>query len=119
MDEDGFFEGHPKARPTFRAVKAAIQSVGAAEMRVSKSQIGFYHRKRAFASTWIPAQYLKGERPPLVLTVFLRRRDPSLRWKRIVEPKPGRFTHHIQLRSRDDGDDEVRRWLAGAWQEAS
>jgi Domain of unknown function (DUF5655) len=118
MDENDFFAGHAKARSIFQAVQAAAQSIGAVETRVSKSQIGFYHRKRAFASTWRPAQHRKGERPPLVLTVYLRRRDPSPRWKQIVEPRPGRFTHHIELHSRDEVDDEVRRSLAEAWQEA-
>jgi hypothetical protein len=104
MDEDAFFEGHPNARSNFEAVQAAALSIGAVETRVSRSQDGFYHHKRPVASAWRPAQYLKGERPPLVLTVYLRRRDPSPRWKEVVEPRPGRFTHHLEFRSCDEVD---------------
>jgi hypothetical protein len=51
----------------------------------------------------------------LVLTLSLRRRDASPRWKEIVEPAKGRFTHHLELRSPDEIDAEVRAWLARAW----
>jgi hypothetical protein len=50
-----------------------------------------------------------------VLTLALRRRDPSPRWKEIVEPARGRFTHHLELHSVDDIDQEVRGWLSDAW----
>jgi hypothetical protein len=50
-----------------------------------------------------------------VLTVGLRRRDGSPRWKQIVEPYPGRFTHHLELRSPGEVDAEVEAWLREAW----
>jgi Domain of unknown function (DUF5655) len=56
-----------------------------------------------------------GWHAPLVLTLSLRRRDLSPRWREIVEPAPGRFTHHLELRSTADIDDEVRSWLQEAW----
>ena len=52
---------------------------------------------------------------PLVLTVALRHLDTSPRWKEVVEPAPGRFTHHLELRSPDQVDAEVRDRLAEAW----
>ena len=48
-----------------------------------------------------------------------RHRDPSTRWKEIVEPAPGRFTHPMELRSPEDIDAEVRARLQEAWAEAS
>jgi hypothetical protein len=35
-----------------------------------------------------------------------------------VELRPGRFTHHLELRSAGKIDDEVRRHLSEAWREA-
>lgn len=46
------------------------------------------------------------------------RRDPSSRWKEIVEPKPGRFTHHLELNAPTAVDDEVCAWLMAAWSAA-
>jgi hypothetical protein len=43
------------------------------------------------------AVYLRREAAPLVLSVFLWRRDASPRWKSVVEPVSGRFTHHLEL----------------------
>ena len=48
-----------------------------------------------------------------------RHRDPSPRWKEIVEPAPGRFTHHLELWTAGDMDNEVRDWLQEAWTEAA
>ncbi len=39
-------------------------------------------------------------------------------WTQVVEPAPGRFTHHLELRSPADIDEEVRSWLEEAWTEA-
>jgi hypothetical protein len=83
-------------------------------VRVSRSQTGFY-RRRPFAATWVPAQYLQGDHAPLVLSVYLRRRDGSKRWKQVVEPAKGRFTHHIELHQVSDVDDFIVRRLAEAW----
>ena len=109
-----FFAGHEDSAVIFDALRRAVAAIGPAELRVSKSQISFRHRK-AFAWAWMPAMYLRGPRPPLVLTVALRRRDASPRWKEVVEPYPGRFIHHLELRSAAEVDDEVRAWLREAW----
>jgi hypothetical protein len=45
-------------------------------------------------------------------------RSDSPRWKEIVEPAPGRFTHHLELYDVADVDDEVRGWLRQAWEAA-
>lgn len=63
----------------------------------------------------MPGVYLRGQYAPLVLTLGLRRRHPSPRWKEVVEPAPGRFTHHLELNAAAEIDDEVRSWLREAW----
>ena len=109
-----FFRGHEVSRQRFDALRDAIDAIGPAELRVTKSQIAF-RRRVAFAWAWLPACYLRGQVAPLVLTLSIRHRDASPRWKAIVEPAPGRFTHHLELYAVTDIDDEVRDWLRGAW----
>jgi hypothetical protein len=88
-----------------------------ADVRVTKSQVAF-RRTRAFAWAWMPGMYLRGDTAPLVLSVALRRRDASPRWKEIVEPAPGRFMHHLALYSPTEIDGDVLRWLQEAWEQA-
>lgn len=102
------------ARHIFRAVCAAVEPLGPVELRAGKTQLSFW-RRHSFAAVWLPARVL-GRGAPLVLTIFLRRRDPSPRWKQVVEPYPGRFTHHLELFTPAEVDDEVRGWLRAAWE---
>jgi hypothetical protein len=115
---DDFFRGREESRRIFEELSAAVESMAAVEVRVTKSQVAF-RRRTAFAWAWMPDVYLGGGHAPLVLTLALRRRDPSPRWKQVVEPAPGRFTHHMELYSPDAIDDQVRAWLAEAWQAAA
>lgn len=119
MSEDEFFSGRPLAQQLFRLVVAAQQSVGPASLRVTKSQIAL-RRSRAFAWVWMPDRHLRGHHSaPLVLSVALPARDSSPRWKEVVEPAPGRFMHHLELRDPAEVDEEVRGWLLRAWAAAS
>lgn len=118
MTLDEYFSGWEQSRQIFDALGRLIAGIGPSEIRVTRSQVAF-RRRKAFAWAWIPAMYLRGNLAPLVLTVALRRRDPSDRWKQVVEPAAGRYTHHLELRSVDDMDDQVRDWLREAWGEAS
>lgn len=113
---DEFFAGHEDSRRLYEAVRESVSAIGPAEVRVTTSQVAF-RRRTGFASVWMPETYL-GRGAPLVLTVGLRRRDDSARWKQVVEPAPGRFTHHLELTVESDVDDEVRRWLGEAWEAA-
>jgi hypothetical protein len=117
MTLDEFFARQPHSRALFDALRALVEALGPVELRVTKSQVAF-RRRKAFAWAWMPAQYLRRPAAPLVLTLALRHRDASPRWKQVVEPAPGRFTHHLELYSTNDLDDEVRAWLRAAWLEA-
>lgn len=118
MTVDEFFKGYKESRQLFDALLSAIEAIGPAELRVTKSQIAFRAGKN-FAWVWIPAKYLRGKTAPLVLSLSFRKRDSSPRWKEIVEPSPGRFMHHLELYSVNDIDDEVRNWLREAWMTAN
>lgn len=113
-DVDRFFDGFPASKCLFDVLCMAMSTIQPTQLRVTKSQIAFRHRK-AFAWVWIPAKHLRRKAAPLVLTVGFRLRHPSPRWKEIVEPYPGRFTHHLELYSADDIDAEVVGWLQSAW----
>lgn len=114
---DEFFAGYPDSRRIFDTLRATVDAIGPHDCRVSKSQVAF-RRRVNFAMAWIPGLYLGVGRAPLVLTVLLRRRDASPRWKEVVEPHPGRFTHHLELSDDADLDGEVRDWLLEAWRAA-
>lgn len=116
--EQYFADRDPLARELFEVVRSAIESLGPVEVRASKSQVAF-RRRVAFAWTWIPGQYLRGEVAPLVLTIDLHRRDPSPRWKQVIEVRPGRFTHHLEVHSADHVDAEVLGWLRESWEAAA
>lgn len=118
MTLDDFFAGQEEAKLIFKGLRGAIEAIDQANIRVTKSQIAS-RRRRAFAWAWMPGMYLRGKHAPLVLTIALRRRDSSPRWKEIVEPRPGRFTHHLELHSTAEIDDEVRSWLQEAWADAA
>ncbi len=115
MTPETFFEGREQAKQLFDKIRSAITVIGQAEVRVTKSQIAF-RRQRAFAWVWMPGRYLQGDVAPLVLTVGLRRRDASPRWKEIVEPVPGRYTHHLELHAVAEIDGEIRDRLREAWE---
>ena len=110
---DEVFAGQDESRKIFESVRRAIETMGPAELRIGKSQIAF-RRRKAFAWVWMPGRYLRGKVAPLVLTLSFDHRDASPRWKEVVEPSTGRFTHHLELYSPADIDAEVQNWLAGA-----
>ncbi len=118
MTLEDFFKGRGPARDLFEAILALLAGLDRCEMRITKSQIAF-RRARDFAWIWCPDRYLQGHRvAPLVLSLSLPARDPSPRWKQIVEPAPGRFMHHLELHAVADVDGQVRDWLQQAYDRA-
>lgn len=113
-----FFEPDGQAYVLFTLIRREVENLDGVEMRVSKSQVAF-RRERNFALVWRPGQYLKGQTPPLVLTILLPWRDESPRWKEVVEPYPGRFTHHLELFAPAEIDGQVCDWLKQAWEAAA
>lgn len=114
MDIEEFFTGYESARPLYEAVRRIMDAHEAVEQHISKSQIVF-RRRIGFAWVWIPGRYLRGPVAPLVLSVALRRRNSSQRWKEVIESKPGRFMHHLEMRSVADVDAEVSDLIQETW----
>jgi len=105
--------GHPVALAVFARVREILAAAGPVTVRVTTSQIAF-HRDRGFASLWLPGRYLAHPGADVILSIALGRRDESPRWKQVVEPAPGRWMHHLEIRDVDDVDDEVAAWLTEA-----
>src|SRR5690554_1156570 len=114
---DDHFAGLEMSRRVFDAVAEVVGRLGDVEVRISKTQVAF-RRRVGFAYAWVPEKHLGRPAAPLVLTVALRRRDHSPRWKEVVEPAKGRFMHHLELRQPDELDEEVAGWLREAWERA-
>jgi hypothetical protein len=112
-----FFIDRPEAYNLFKMVFDVIKSLGEVSVRVSKSQISF-SRCRGFAWAWTPDRWLKGGVAPLVVSIALPKKNGSMRWKQVVQPRAGRWMHHLEIRSTDDIDAEVAAWLREAWEDA-
>ncbi|MFI6869742.1 DUF5655 domain-containing protein [Nocardia sp. NPDC050406] len=111
-----FFDGSDEAIAIAEAVCTAIDDLGSADMRITKSQVGF-RRKRAFAQLWKPGQYVKSE-VPVVLTLELPHELKSKRFKEVAHPADGHWTHHLELSDPGAVDDQVRSWLSEAYDAA-
>jgi hypothetical protein len=113
---EDFFDGFPDGLTIYEAVERAVADMGEAAVTVSKSQIGF-RRRRGFAYVWRPGQYVKSD-AAAVLSIALPREVVSARFKSVVHPSTGVWMHHIELYETAQIDDEVRRWLSEAYDNA-
>jgi hypothetical protein len=112
-----FLADHPDSLALLDLVRDELEAFGSTTRRMTRSQVAFV-RRRPVAWAWAPGQHLRGRGAPLVLSMELRQRDRSARWKEIVEVRPGRFMHHLELWSASDLDADVRGWLRQAWEAA-
>jgi len=112
-----FFDGSPMGWAVYCALKEALDTLGVHEVRVGRSQIAF-RRAKGFAYLWRPARYVRTD-VPAVLSLALPDRLSSSRFKEVVHPAPSVWMHHLELRSPDQLDDEVRAWLARAYAAAA
>ncbi len=117
MQIDEFFTGFELSRTLYDALAEVVSHITPSTIRVTKSQVAFWDGK-PFLWVWIPGRYLKN-RPtaPLVLTVVYQQKDPSPRWKQVVQNRKGWFTHHLELFCVDKIDEEVIDWVAQSWRE--
>lgn len=113
--EDFFFE-KPLQLNLFKAVEKLIDSIGPVTIEVSKSQISF-GTKTKFAWVWLPP-FWSNNRPEncIVLTFGAEKQiEGEEQIVEVVEPYPGRFTHHIIIESESDLTPEVYHWLCESY----
>jgi hypothetical protein len=108
-----FFAGSPLGLAVYERVAATVDEDGAAEVRVTTSQVGF-RRRRGFAWLWRPGRYLRSPAAEVVLTVALGRQDGSPRGKGVVHPTGDHWVHHLEVTDPAEVDDEVAGWLREA-----
>jgi len=103
-----FFSKAPRALPLYEKLEGEILSrFPETTVTVQKSQIAFDNGKRfAFAS-------LRGKR--LVVTFGLGQRVDSPRIAQVVEPYPGRWTHHVLVADDAELNDELFQWITLAY----
>ena len=112
-----FFGGHPLGLAAYHRVRSAVDALGPAEVRVSRSQVAF-RRRRGFAFLWLPGRWLAHPAADVVLSLALPRRDDSARFKEVVHPSPRVWMHHLEVREVGELDDQVLGWLAEAYDAA-
>ncbi len=111
------FAGRPAALELFHAIRQYIGSLGPVTMEVMKTQVSFGAETK-FAWVWLPQLWIKKQPDEsVVLTFDLRRRIDDRRIKQSVEPRPGRFTHHVVVRKESDLDRDLRDWIREAYEQ--
>lgn len=64
MTLDEFFSGFEDSRPLFESLAQSVARLGAAEVRITGSQIA-WARSQPFAWAWLPDRYLGSGHAPL------------------------------------------------------
>jgi hypothetical protein len=89
-----FFAGAATGAATFGWTSSVVAGLGRAVVRLTATQVAFRHRI-GFAWIWLPGTWLAHPDAEVVLSLGLRQRLDSPRWKQVVEPYPGRWMHHL------------------------
>jgi predicted transport protein len=112
---DDLFKDRPDNRKLYDVIERYIKSLGGVNVEVMKTQISF-GAKTKFAWVWLPQMWTK-KRPEksVVLTFDVDHRVSDTRIVESVEPRPGRWTHHVVIEKQDDLDDVVKGWLREAY----
>jgi hypothetical protein len=97
-------------------VRSEVDKLGGAEERASKSQVAF-RRRRGFAYLWVPGQYVSSD-VPVVVSLALGEKIESPRFTEVVQPSPGVWMHHLEVRRVAELNAEFRGWLARAYRGA-
>ena len=115
---EGFFDGRSASRELFEHVSRFIESLGEAKVEAAKTQVSFGARRK-FAWVWLPQMWIKKQpENSIVLTLDLSRHVEDRRIKQAVEPRPGRWAHHVVMQKEADLDDTVKGWLREAYNRA-
>lgn len=117
ITREEFFAGHSQAARVDDAVRALLERIGPHEVRVTRSQVAFRHRT-GFAYLWLPGRWLRQPTSEVVLSMALRRPDPSPRFKQVAHPAARVWVRHLEVRSLEDLDPEVEGWLREAYESA-
>ena len=111
-----FFDGKPEALSLYEAFEKRVFSVAdGVKVKVQKTQIAFSNRRQFAFVSFLPVRKAK-ERPEvyIVVTFGLGYHLESSRVDAVVEPYPGRFTHHVLISETGEIDEELMGWVKEA-----
>jgi hypothetical protein len=112
---EGLFEGRLEAYRLFNILRAYIESLGPVKIEATKTQVSF-GLKTKFAWVWLPQMWIKQRKErSITITFDLPRQIQHPRIKKAVEPRPGRWTHHVVIENESDIDSNIREWLKEAY----
>lgn len=113
-----FFSGQPEqVLALYLTLEAVLRNIlPTFDTRVQKSQITWKNR-HIFGCVSIPRK--AADRPGLMVSFGLGRREPDPRIAVSAEPCPGRWTHHVPIRDPEDIDGQLLSWLTEAYQFAN
>jgi hypothetical protein len=104
-----FAASEPRVRAAFDAYLAAVRELGPVTVNATKSRISFQERMR-FAGVERP------RRRHLNATFVLTRPVESDRLARVEYVPPYYYVHRLRLERPEDVDDELKAWLAEAYE---
>lgn len=116
-DAEAWLSSDELGLAVFQRIAQVVDECGGAQLRMSVTQLG-WARERPFAYLWSPQRWVGGQGEEVVLALDLPSRDQSPRWQQIVEVRPGQYTHHLEVRSADEVDQEIADRLREAYHAA-
>lgn len=108
------FAGWPGTFELFNEIRKFLESLGPVTIETTRMQVSF-GVIRKFAWVWLPQMYIKKQPVnslTLTFAVDYPIEHPQIKQK--VEPRPGRWTHHVVIKKNTDFNDTVRQWLREA-----
>ena len=97
----------PQIAETYRLFEAAARAVGPLDVLAEKTRIAFFVRM-SFAGARVLKSFVEGE-------VVLARRIEDPRFTSILSISPRNHVHYWKMRRPEDVDDQVKDWLAEAY----
>ena len=96
----------------FGHIEEYALSFGDVTVKHDRTQTAFV-RKVQFA--WVSLPRRKADAGALMLSISMPSRIDSPRMLHAAEVAPGRWMHHLLIRTAADFDAEVKAWLEAAW----
>lgn len=111
------FAEFPKALKVTQLVQAHLDEVGGTAVRTAatKTQVSFAAQRR-FAWVWVPQQATGSGPDDAFVSFLLPRRVESSRVRDAVNARGDLWTHHVPVKSGKHVDDELKGWLAEAYE---
>ena len=109
---EGLFIGRTAAYRLFNIVRAYIESLGSIMVEAAKTQVSFgVNPNIKFAWVWLPQMWIKKQKENSITIEFdLDHEVQHTRIKNAVEPRPGRWTHHVVVEKESDFNSIIKLW---------